>query len=155
MSLVISYLHDYPEYLPQLARWAFEGWGRYNPSSSVELAQEKLKTHLNKAQLPLTYIALQDGKPVGMCSLRQNDGIPPDLAPWLDSLYVEPHVRKQGIGEKLIAVVTEKARSMGYPKLYLLAFDKTLPDWYQKLGWQMIGLDELNGHPVSVMEFTL
>ncbi len=155
MGLVISYLDDHPEYLPKLAGWAFEAWGRYNPSSSLEKAQEKLKTHLNKNQLPLTYIALENDSPIGMCSLRQNDGIRPDLVPWLGSLYVVSHRRKQGIGEELIRVVTEKARSMCYPKLYLLAFDKTLPDWYQKLGWQMIGIDELNGHPVSVMEFVL
>lgn len=155
MGLVISYLDDHPECLPQLAGWAFEAWGRYNPSSSLERAQDKLKTHLNKTTLPLTYIALKDDLPVGMCSLRVNDGIRPDLAPWLGSLYVESHMRGQGIGEELIRVTAEKARSMGYRRLYLLAFDKTLPDWYQKLGWQMIGLDELNGYPVNVMEITL
>ncbi len=64
-------------------------------------------------------------------------------------------MRGQGIGEELIRVTKEKAQSMGYRKLYLLAFDKTLPNWYQKLGWQMIGLDELNGHSVSVMEIAL
>lgn len=155
MGLVISYLDDHPEYHAQLARWAFETWGSYNPSSSLERAQEKLKTHLNKTRLPLTYIAFKDDFPVGMCSLRMNDGIRYDLAPWLGSLYVEPDMRGQGIGEELIRVTAEKARSMGYRKLYLLAFDKTLPDWYQKLGWQMIGVDELNGHPVSVMEIAL
>jgi N-acetylglutamate synthase-like GNAT family acetyltransferase len=155
MSLVISYLDDHLEYLPQLAGWAFEAWGRYNPSSSLEKAQEKLKTHLNKTTLPLTYIALHDDLPVGMCSLRMNDGIRSDLAPWLGSLYVEPDMRGQGIGEELIRVTTEKARSMGYRKLYLLALDKTLPDWYQKLGWRMISFDELNGHPVSIMEIAL
>ena len=155
MSLVISYLVDHPECLPQLAGWAFEAWGRYNPSSSLERAQDKLKTHLNKSRLPLTYIVFKEDLLAGMCSLRMNDGIRPDLAPWLGSLYVEPDMRGQGIGEELIRVTTEKARSMGYHKLYLLAFDKTLPDWYQKLGWQMLGVDELNGHPVSVMEMTL
>lgn len=88
MSLVISYLDDHPEYLPQLAGWAFEAWGRYNPSSSVERAQDKLKTHLNKTRLPLTYIALKDDLLLGMCSLRMNDGIRPDLAHWLASFSV-------------------------------------------------------------------
>ena len=110
MSLVISYLDDHPEYLPQLAGWAFEAWGRYNPSSSVERAQDKLKTHLNKISLPLTYIAFKNDFPVGMCSLRMNDGIRPDLAPWLGSLYVEPDMRGQRIGAELIRVTTEKAR---------------------------------------------
>lgn len=155
MDLVISYLDDHPEYLPQLVKWAFEAWGQYNPSSSLEKAQEKFKAHLNKTRLPLTYIAFKDNLPAGMCSLRMNDGIRQDLAPWLGSLYVEPSMRRQGIGEKLIQVVTEKAHSMGYSKLYLLTFEKALSHWYQKLKWQVIGADELSGHPVSILEFTL
>ncbi len=155
MGLVILYLDDHPECLPQLARWAFEAWGCYNPASSLERVQEKLKTHLNKTALPLTYLAFKDGVLVGMCSLRMNDGIRPDLAPWLGSLYVEQAMRGQGIGEELIRIATEKARSMGYHQLYLLTFDETLPDWYQKLGWQRLSADELNGYSVSVMETAL
>ncbi len=149
---MIDYLKNHPENTHLLASWMFDTWGHYNPESSLEKAQAKLKAHLNEASLPLTYIALIDDVPVGMCSLRLNDGIRPDLTPWLGSLFVEPNMRGRGIGEKLIHAVTDKARNLGYTKLYLLVFDETLPNWYAQLGWQMIGKDELNGHPVSVME---
>ncbi len=152
MNLVIDYLKNHSEHVSLLSSWMFDTWGHYNPESSLEKAQEKLQSHLNVDSLPLAYIALIDGKPVGMCSLRINYGLF-DLAPWLGSLFVEPLLRGQGIGEKLIQVVTKKACSMGYPKLYLLTFDETLPNWYIKLGWKLIGMNELNGHPVSVMEF--
>ena len=155
MNFVITYLKEHPEHVSLLASWMFNTWGHYNSQSSLEKAQNKLNEHLNEDWLPLTMVALENNHPVGMCSLRKNDGIRPDLEPWLGSLFVEPSHRGQGIGEQLIVEVVKKARILGYPKLYLLAFDSTLPDWYKKLGWQLIGMDELNGHPVSVMEVIL
>jgi GNAT superfamily N-acetyltransferase len=105
--------------------------------------------------LPLTLIALRDNKPIGMCSLRVNDGIRPDLSPWLGSLFVDPSARGLGVGKLLINAVIEKAHNMGFSNLYLLTFDDTLPKWYEKLGWKLIVKDELNGYPVSVMKFSL
>ncbi len=155
MKTTITYLKDHPEHVPLLAEWAFKAWGHFNPNASVERAKTKLLEHLNDNQLPLAYVALSDNKPVGMCCLRTNDGIRADLTPWLGSLYVEPSLRSQGIGEQLIDAVLQKARSLGFPELYLLTFDETLPHWYKKLGWKLIGEDKLNGFPVSIMAFSL
>ncbi|MBN9289040.1 MAG: hypothetical protein BGO43_01695 [Gammaproteobacteria bacterium 39-13] len=152
MKIDIAYLKDYPQHLSLIAQWIFNEWGHYNPGSSLDRAKSKLSEHLNKDSLPITFIALENNQPVGTCSLRINDGIRPDLAPWLGSLYIEPNARGRGLGEKLIDSVISKARSMKYPKLYLLTFDATLPNWYRKLGWYGIGADVLNGHPVNVME---
>jgi N-acetylglutamate synthase-like GNAT family acetyltransferase len=69
------------------------------------------------------------------------------------ALFVE--ARGKGVGEQLIRAAIEKAQNMRYSNLYLLTFDVTLPDWYEKLGWKLIGMDELNGYPVSVMKFSL
>ncbi|MBS0287546.1 MAG: GNAT family N-acetyltransferase [Proteobacteria bacterium] len=155
MNVDIAYLKDYPQHLPLVAQWIFNEWGHLNPGASLEKAKAKLSAHLNKDTLPITFIALENNQPVGTCSLRINDGIRQELTPWLGSLYVSPTVRGRGLGEKLIESVINKARNMGYPKLYLFAFDPTLPNWYQKLGWQGMGMDKLNGYPVSVMEKTL
>ncbi|MBI2792264.1 MAG: GNAT family N-acetyltransferase [Gammaproteobacteria bacterium] len=154
IEIKIDYLKNHPEHVPLLASWMFNTWGHYNPSSSLEKAELKLNEHLHMDSLPIAYIALKNDEPVGMCSLRLNDGIREDLMPWLGSLFVVPHMRGQGIGEQLIHIVTEKAHSLSYSKLYLLAFDQTLPLWYAKLGWRVIGPDELFGHAVQVMEFS-
>ncbi len=154
MNIIIDYLKNHP-HVPLLAEWAFKTWEQFNPNASVERAQRKLMEHLNDNQLPLAYVALSENKPIGMCCLRSNDGIRDDLSPWLGSLYVEPNYRSQGIGEQLIATITKKAQILGYPELYLLTFDETLPYWYKKLGWKLIGEDELNCFPVSVMAFSL
>ncbi|MGD9592829.1 MAG: GNAT family N-acetyltransferase [Candidatus Berkiella sp.] len=152
MNVDIAYLKDHPQYLPLVAEWMFNEWGHFNPGSTLERAKLKLGEHLNKDSLPITFIALDNNLPVGTCSLRINDGIRPDLTPWLGSLYVVPSARRKGIGEKLIDAAVSKARSMKCPKLYLFAFDATLPNWYKKLGWHEIGMDKLNHNPVSVME---
>ncbi|HEV2524083.1 MAG TPA: GNAT family N-acetyltransferase, partial [Gammaproteobacteria bacterium] len=104
---------------------------------------------------PMTFVALDNDQPVGMASLRENDGIQPDRTPWLGSLVVDPAYRKQKIGEKLIDVVKQRAALLGYPKLYLLAFDETISTWYTSLGWKSIGTDELFGHSVAVMDINL
>ncbi|MGE3318580.1 MAG: GNAT family N-acetyltransferase [Candidatus Berkiella sp.] len=152
MNLNIAYLADYPAHLTLLAEWMFTTWGHYNPGSSIERIQSKLADHLKRDSLPITLIALDNNRPVGTCSLRINDGIRPDLTPWLASLFVLPEYRGQGVGEKLIDAITQEARRLHFTKLYLLAFDPILPNWYQRLGWQGIGIDELHGNTVSVME---
>lgn len=151
MSLSIVYLKDHPEHVPLVAKWMFETWGHYNPHASYEKTELKLRAHLNKDQLPITYIALDDEQPVGTGSLRITDGIRPDLMPWLASLFVLPEHRGNGIAQSLIDQIKEKAQQLEYSTLYLLAFDQNIPQWYEKLGWKMIGEDFLYDHPVKVM----
>lgn len=154
-DIVITYLKRHPEHLSVLARWAFEAWGNYNPSSSLERTEQKLRDHLNEKTLPIAYIALHDNKPVGMCSLRQNDGVRVDLLPWLGSLFVVPEYRNQGIAVQLIDTIKQKAAQLDYSKLYLLTFESSLPSWYQKLGWKFLIEEQLNDYPVSIMEIDL
>jgi predicted N-acetyltransferase YhbS len=115
----------------------------------------RFSDHLNDQYLPITFIALDDDIPVGMCSLRDNDGIRPELYPWLGSLVVAPTYQKQGIGKMLINVTVKKSKQLGFEKLYLFAFDPAIPEYYERLGWKKIGIDEFKSHPVTVMEVTL
>ena len=110
---------------------------------------------MNDQVLPITFVALDGDLPVGMCSLRENDGIRPDLTPWLGSVVVDPKYQKQGIGKMLIDVTVLKAKELGFEKLYLFAFDSTIPEYYKCLGWSPICMDEFKSHRVTVMEVEL
>lgn len=44
---------------------------------------------------------------------------------------------------------------LGFKNLYLFAFDPTIPEYYSRLGWRTIGMDEFKGHPVTVMGIML
>src|SRR3990167_10950773 len=94
---------------------------------SVDRTIQRLHEHCNDDKLPLTLIALDDGKPVGMCSLRETDGILPDLMPWLGSLVVAKAYQNQGIARLLMDAIKNKTKEMGLEKCYLLTFDVTLP----------------------------
>lgn len=154
--LVIENLTDHQEYIPQLADLWFHQLGKpWGTSSNIQHAQERFIAHCNKEQLPLAYVAIYDDQPIGMACLRVTDGILPELTPWLGGLVVDPHYRGNKIGEKLISAVKNKARLLQYEQIYLLTFDKTLPNWYAKLGWEEIGKNQLNGHFVTVMQTKL
>lgn len=105
--------------------------------------------------LPLAYIALFNDIPVDCCSLQLDDGLHSDLFPWFKDLAIKKKYQKQGIGKMLVDVTVLKAKELAFEKLYLFAFDPTVPEYYQRLGWKKIRMDEFKSHPVTVMEFIL
>jgi N-acetylglutamate synthase-like GNAT family acetyltransferase len=156
LMIKIELLKNHPEAIDSLAQIWHQVLGRiWVPDVPIERVKQRFVEHLNDDSIPLTFVALFNAKPIGMCSLRENDGIRPDLMPWLGSLVVDPDYQKQGIGEKLINATKEKAKQLGFEQLFLFAFDPTIPEYYQKLGWQKIGLDQFKEHPVTVMEIGL
>ncbi|KTC72581.1 GNAT family acetyltransferase [Legionella birminghamensis] len=83
----IELLKHHPHTLSRLAQiWHKELASIWAPEFSLEQARARFQTHMNDGEMPLTMVAFADGMPVGMCSLRKNDGIRPDLCPWLGGL---------------------------------------------------------------------
>ncbi len=151
-DMQIKLLTDCPEHIPHLAQLWYDGISKHwVPGASVERNRNKLVDHLNTEQLPMAFVALHEEKPIGMVCLRKTDGIQPSLTPWLGSLVVDPNYRGRKIGEALIDVVKVKAKSFGHEKLYLLAFDPTISEWYGRLGWVVIGSDSLFENDVTIM----
>ncbi|MBL7479186.1 GNAT family N-acetyltransferase [Legionella bononiensis] len=152
----IDLIKNHPNSITRCAEIWYEVLGaKWVPDIPVERVIQRFSEHLNDDTLPLTIVALDVGKPVGMCSLRENDGIRQDLKPWLGSLVVDPAYQKQGIGTMLIEAIKNKARDLGFNNLYLFAFDPTIPDYYSRLGWTVIGMDEFKGYPVTVMKILI
>ena len=152
----IDLLKNHPNAIPRLAQIWHEVLGRlWVPDVPIERVEQNFLKHLNDQTLPLTFVAFHDDTPIGMCSLRENDGIRSDLMPWLGSLVVAQSYQKQGIAKKLMTVTQQKAGELGFKKLYLFAFDPTIPNYYATHGWEKIGIDEFKGHLVTVMEITL
>lgn len=156
MDIKIAYLKERPDAIPALAQIWHEVLGSiWVPDVSVERVEQRFHEHLNEEVLPITFVAFDGNKLVGGVSLRENDGIRPDLVPWLGSLVVDAAYQKKGIGRMLINAIRQKAIEMHFEKLYLFAFDPTLPAYYARFGFNKIGMDEFKGHPVTVMEITL
>lgn len=156
MAIEIQLLFSCKQHIPRLAALWYEGIGKqWVPNASIEHAKKKLTEYLNDEHLPLTLVATHNKQPIGMASLRINDGIQPGLTPWLGGLVVDPAFQHCKIGKRLIDAIKQKSFAMGFKKVYLLAFDPTIPTWYTKLGWKSIGTDLLFGHSVVVMEVAL
>lgn len=90
-----------------------------------------------------------------MCSLRMRASIRTGLTPILSYLVVSLKYQKQGIEKKLIKAIKNKAKELRYEKLYLFAFSPTVINYYNRLGWDIIDMDKLKKHPVTVIEFRM
>lgn len=142
--------------IPQLAQiWRKELGQAWLPDIDVDKVEAKLKEHTNSQKIPLMYVALIESLPVGICSLRYNDGIWHHASPWLGSLVVSSNCQRQGVGTGLVRCVTKKVTLLGFNKLYLFAFDKGVLEFYSKLGWSVCGKDYFRGHSVTVMQYPL
>jgi GNAT superfamily N-acetyltransferase len=151
----IDLLKNHPEVIPGLSNIWYEVLGKtWMPEIAIEEIESLYYEELN-GDMPLTYIALYGEICVGSCTLQLNDDVRPDLGPWIESLVVDPKYQKQGIGKMLLDVTLEKAKKLGFEKLYLFTFDPTIPKYYQRLGWKTIGMDEFKSHPVTLMEIAL
>lgn len=150
------YLGELEQLVGLCAWWAFKTWGKYNRAYTFTKRIESFTEHCNLDEIPFTVLYLsEEGLPLGMASLRLNDGIRPEIGPWLGSVYVDPSVRRLGIGARLVKEIERKAKEIGYDKIYLLTYEETLPNWYLKLGWKEVGEDVCHGNPVTVMEIDL
>src|SRR5476651_2600377 len=151
----IDFLKNHPQAIPALANIWHEVLGKiWMPEIGIEEIESLYYEELNQ-DIPLTFIALYGEFPLGSCTLELTGGVRSDLRPWIGDLVVDPKYQQQGIGKILLAATIEKAKELGFEKLYLFAFDPTITEYYGCLGWKKIGMDEFKSHPVTVMEFGL
>ena len=153
-DISIDYLKNYSSALPQVARIWHECIGKiWSPDTTLAEIELRFQAHMNDNALPLTMVAIYNGVPIAMCSLRANDGIIIDnLTPWLGSLVVDPPYQRQGVGKKLIDAVKQKTKQLGFDKLFLFAHGEETAAYYKKLNWHVIGTRIFEGDEVIIME---
>lgn len=153
-DISIDYLKNYSSALPQVARIWHECIGKiWSPDTTLAEIELRFQAHMNDNALPLTMVAICNGVPIAMCSLRANDGIIIDnLTPWLGSLVVDPLYQRRGVGKKLIDAVKQKTKQLGFDKLFLFAHGEETAAYYKELNWHVIGTHIFEGDEVIVME---
>jgi len=151
----IDLLKNHSHAIPKLAHIWHEVLGKiWMPELSLSEIESGYSEEL-KQDMPLTYVALYNQTPVGSATFQLNEDIRPELGPWLGDLVVDPMYQKQGLGTMLVNVVIKKAKDMGYGKLYLFTFDPNIQNYYERLGWKKVGMDQFKSHSVIVMEIIL
>jgi GNAT superfamily N-acetyltransferase len=147
---LITYLADYPQYLPIVAGWVFDEWGPEMAGSTLESIQAEFGLHLNRDCIPLTMLALVEGQPVGTASIFRHDmDTRMDLSPWLAAVYVVPEFRGQGIGSQLVRAIEGVAVRLQLGQLYLFTPDRA--PFYARLGWSVLETVEYRQHSNVMM----
>ncbi len=82
------------------------------------------------------FVAMVNGKIVGMASLAKEDYYPlPEIFPWVSSVFVTEEYRGQRISAKLIDFANEHARVLGFRKTYIPSEHVGL---YEKYGYSYV-----------------
>lgn len=117
--------------------WSQNWWGSPQGRSEKEVRYMMARSLKRGCQLPQTFVAVEDGQPVGMYqfSMRDDNDWVPDLYPWLANVYVEETHRGQGICRAMMESVPSNARAAGIENLYLYTHHVGL---YEKFGWKFL-----------------
>lgn len=131
-----------PEHCPVLAEWAYNQW-YCDRAIDYETLLMAYRARSLADSLPWMVVALVDGAPAGMVTLKEDDlRSRCDLNPWLSGLYVAPSFRERGIGHSLARRVIGRARELGYAHLFLF-LGRTDPGrlerYYRARGWDFVG----------------
>ncbi|NIP74042.1 MAG: GNAT family N-acetyltransferase [Gammaproteobacteria bacterium] len=147
-------LADYPQFVPVIASWVFDHWGKMYRMTSVDEQIGKISERLNKDRFPMAFVAMKGPEPVGTASLKiQEMTTHKHLYHWLGTVYVVPGCRKMGIGTALVRQAEMKAKELGVESLYLHTPD--MERFYAKRGWVAIDGPVYFDMPVVVMEKVL
>jgi predicted N-acetyltransferase YhbS len=147
---VISYLKDRPDLAAQLFPGLLNHWRYVVPDDTAEARAARFRAHESHDSLPIAWIAHDGDVALGTSALRLHDHPDrKDLSPWLGGMYVEPHVRRSGIGASLTRVVERKAVELGYSRLYL--FTHGQEHFYSGLGWTHMEPTKWRGLDCSIM----
>lgn len=150
----IEHLADRPLDIPALATWTQREWGHLvpeiTPDGFISAFEERTTVHT----IPETFVAMEDGAPVGMASIVEHDMLSRmEFSPWLAAVYVVPESRNMGVGSKLVLTAMQEARVLGMDRLYLFTPDQML--FYRRLGWQALERVSYRGERVTIMIYNV
>lgn len=124
-----------PEF-EKVVEWNYNWWGEPNGKSEEEV-RCILENSLMTERLPQTFVAIDNGKPLGMYQLSMHDDLVsrPDVYPWLINVYVDEAARGRGVCAEMMKTVAENARAASLSELYLYTKHTGL---YEKYGWEFL-----------------
>jgi len=146
----IVHLAACPEVVPTLAAWVQDEWGPVLPGVTFADLVARFESATAPGAIPETFVALEDGRPIGMASIVAED-MPtrPELTPWLASVYVIPEARRRGVGSALVRRVMDAMEALGIDRLYLFTPDQVA--FYRRLGWEPLEQVHYRGEDVQIM----
>ena len=153
-AIVIEYLVERRDLLPTVQAWFEAEWPTYYGPGGRGSAQHDLRAYANRGSLPVGLVALRRGAPCGFAALKA-DSLPTHLhlLPWVGAGYVEPSLRRQGIGHELLLALEVEARALGYACIYCAT--ATAVSLLRRSGWHLLEDVQHDGESLSVFEKAL
>ncbi|NRB50915.1 MAG: GNAT family N-acetyltransferase [Saprospiraceae bacterium] len=148
----LEYLADHPELLPTVAQWYFEEWGYLSEEKTLEQDIQRLQIYLNRDQVPLMLLAIEEGELLGAAQLKFREmSIYPEKEHWVGGVYVAEAHRGKGIARQILLALITLAKSLEIETLFLQTehLDGGL---YGRMGWTPIEQVNYHGIEVLVME---
>ena len=139
-SFKVASLAEHPHHWQTAAEWSFEAWKHDFPSDTVQTYLDQYALAASESEELLEVFMAIDSQVnlLGVATLVDDDELPdaPEPGPWLAAVFVTPDARKFGVGSALVEHVVNRARELGYPKIYLYTEHQEL--WYASKGWSKI-----------------
>jgi len=122
-DLRIDHLLRTPEHVETVARMIHrEFWVGVPGGLTEEFLVDHLRHTGDLQRLPLSWVALSGGQPIGTVNLIDNDDAKrAHLHPWLAAMVVLEPWRGRGIGTRSLAFAERMARELGATTLHLEA----------------------------------
>lgn len=151
----IYYLADRREAISEIAKWYFEEWGKRAGDSSAADTRKRLHAYLNRKQVPLLVMVVQENEIQGVAQLKFHEmDIYPDKEYWLGGVYVPPRHRGKNVATRLVRHMIEIADSLGIGTLFLQT-EQLDGGLYARLGWRPVEQVHYRGQDVLVMKLRL
>lgn len=149
VNMNFEYLSDNKELIPVLANWYFEEWGNKEKGRTLDTETQKLQKFLNKDQIPLILLAIENDELLGAAQLKYREmSIYPDKEHWIGGVYTSKNHRGKGIAKQIILKLIEIASNLNIKKLYLQT-ENLNGGLYRRLGWKPI--EQVNYHNIEVL----
>ncbi len=147
----IQLLSTAKHHLLEIAQLLHNDWGTLPPWANLSKVQHTLEKRCSENAFPQCFIAVSDtDELLGTASLKLNElANHPDKTHWIGEVYVKSEQRGKGFGSKLTLAAQAYAFEHGARHLFLYTPDQQA--LYSKLGWRIVGSEQVNAEHVSLM----
>lgn len=154
IDIVVKPLAEHRHLLATLQAWFVAEWPEWYGADGPGNAEQDLRAYANLGSVPFGLVAFHADVPCGFVALKQ-EPFPshPNLFPWAGAAYVEPSIRRQGIGRTLFLALEPHARAIGYSRIYCAT--STSASLLERCGWLLLAQVIHEGHELGVYEKAL
>ena len=144
MTKFIKFKDISKEDLDKIINKHYTHWHQFNPAMNLEETIDKFKNSFTREKgLPIGYAFYDGDNLIGFCTFqKENLKKYPEIYPWISSVMIFDEYRHQGYGTKMLQEITEKAKELGYKKVYL--WTDQAPEFYKKIGYTYLQQVEKN-----------